>query len=280
MRILLLCHAFNGLAQRLHVALREAGHAVSVELDIADAVTQEAVALFDPDLVVAPFLKRRIPESVWSRRPCLVVHPGPPGDGGPSALDWAIEHGLADWGVTVLQAVHDYDAGPVWAWRPLRLRPDATKGSLYRREVTTAAVAAVMDALARWQPGCAGPVPAPDLPATLGRWQRAMTAADRAVDWSCDDSATALRRLRAADGAPGVPEAYDGETLRWFDAHPATADDLARAPAGSPGDFVARRGPALLRRTVDGAVWLGHLRRGDGTAARNLMAQPRAEIWS
>ena len=93
MRILLLTHAFNGLAQRLFVALREQGHEVSVELDIADAVTEEAVALWNPDVVIAPFLKRRIPESVWSRRLCLVVHPGPPGDRGPAALDWALLQG-------------------------------------------------------------------------------------------------------------------------------------------------------------------------------------------
>ena len=39
MRILLLCHSFNSLTQRLHVELREAGHEVSVEFDVNDAVT-------------------------------------------------------------------------------------------------------------------------------------------------------------------------------------------------------------------------------------------------
>ena len=43
MRILLLTHAFNRLAQRLFVELRDAGHEVTVELDIADGVTEEAV---------------------------------------------------------------------------------------------------------------------------------------------------------------------------------------------------------------------------------------------
>ena len=142
MKILLLCHAFNGLTQRLHCALREAGHAVTVELDIADAVTEEAVALADPDLIVAPFLKRRIPESVWSVRPCLVVHPGPPGDRGPAALDWAVLRGDTHGGVTVLQATGEFDAGPVWAWRTFALRGDASKAALYRQEVTRAAVEA------------------------------------------------------------------------------------------------------------------------------------------
>ena len=134
MKLLLLAHAFNGLTQRLHCALREAGHEVSVELDISDAVTEEAVALADPDLIVAPFLKRRIPESVWSVRPCLVVHPGPPGDRGPAALDWAVLRGDAAGGVTVLQATGDFDAGPVWAWRTFALHGGATKAACTARD--------------------------------------------------------------------------------------------------------------------------------------------------
>ena len=64
MRILLLVHGFNSLAQRLHCELGDRGHEVSVEFDIADAVTAEAVELFRPHLIVAPYLKRAIPESV------------------------------------------------------------------------------------------------------------------------------------------------------------------------------------------------------------------------
>ena len=90
MRILFLTHSFNSLAQRLFVELSDKGHEVSVELDINDAVTADAVSLFKPDLILAPFLRRAIPESVWRAIPCLIVHPGPPGDRGPSSLDWAI----------------------------------------------------------------------------------------------------------------------------------------------------------------------------------------------
>lgn len=115
MRILLVVHGFNSLAQRLYCEMMARGHLVSIEFDIADGVTEEAVALFKPDLVIAPYLKRAIPESIWSRYCCLVVHPGPPGDRGPSALDWAVQKGVKHWGVTVLQAEAEMDAGPVWA---------------------------------------------------------------------------------------------------------------------------------------------------------------------
>ena len=93
MKILFLTHAFNGLAQRLFIELRELGHEVAIELDVNDALTAQALALAKPDLVIAPFLKRAIPERVWSVVPCLIVHPGVPGDRGPSALDWAILEG-------------------------------------------------------------------------------------------------------------------------------------------------------------------------------------------
>jgi putative two-component system hydrogenase maturation factor HypX/HoxX len=276
LRLLLLAQAFNGLTQRLFAALREAGHAVSVELDISDAVTEEAVALAAPDVVIAPFLKRRIPERVWSVRPCLVVHPGPPGDRGPAALDWAVLRGDTAGGVTVLQATGDYDAGPVWAWRPVQLRPGASKASLYRHEITQAAVAAVFDALARFQPGAAGPLPAPPLPATLGTWQGPVPAAQRCIDWQRDDTATVLRKIRSADGHPGAADALFGRACRLHDAHTASAAALARAPDGPPGAVVARRGPALLRRTPDGAVWIGHVRCERAGAPALKLAATRA----
>ena len=94
MRILLLVDGFNSLSQRLYVELARDGHELSLELDIHERVTLEAVNLFQPDLILAAFLKRAIPTSVWLRHLCLIVHPGPPGDRGPSALDWAILRGV------------------------------------------------------------------------------------------------------------------------------------------------------------------------------------------
>ena len=75
MRILFLTHAFNSLTQRLYDELTQDGHEVSVEFDINDRVTEEAVALWQPELIVAPFLKRRIPDSGVAAAP---LHRRPP----------------------------------------------------------------------------------------------------------------------------------------------------------------------------------------------------------
>ncbi|WP_230970930.1 hydrogenase maturation protein [Nitrogeniibacter aestuarii] len=257
MRILLLTHTFNSLTQRLFAELRADGHLVSVEFDIADSVTEEAVALFAPDVIVAPFLKRAVPESVWRRHLTLIVHPGVVGDRGPSALDWAIMNDESEWSVTVLQAEAEMDAGPVWATREFPMR-EATKASLYRNEVTAGALAAVREALGHvddWRRGAWQPVPPAQWPNARGEWRALMRQADRRIDWAQDDTRTVLRKIRAADGFPGVADALFGGPCHLFDTR-------AGHGQGRPGEVIGRCGGALLRATVDGAVWIGHVKRG------------------
>jgi len=276
MRILLLVHSFNSLSQRLHVELRERGHAVSVELDVNDAVTREAVALADPDIVLAAFLKRAIPEDVWRGRRCLVVHPGIVGDRGPSALDWAVLDGETQWGVTVLEADAEMDAGPVWASATFPMHA-ATKSSLYRREVADAAVEAVFTALARLQSGDFAPQ-RPDHadPSVRGRARPLCRQNDRAIDWTNDTTDTVLRKIRSADGTPGVRDELFGRAVRLYDAH------RAEGLSGPPGTVIARCDGAIARATSDGAVWIGHVRDEKKSAlklpATHVFAQEGASL--
>ena len=127
----------------------------------------DAVVLFEPDLVICPFLTTRVPKEVYERVLTLIVHPGPPGDAGPSAIDWLlmgddgsipgadatleylngdrIRPGRTHWGVTVLGAIEDFDAGPVWAFEQFPVNIDEkglTKSELYRGPVTRAVITA------------------------------------------------------------------------------------------------------------------------------------------
>lgn len=265
-RILLLVHSFNSLSQRIHVELSRRGHELSVELDINDERTAEAVQSFAPDLVLAPFLKRRIEASVWQQYPCLVVHPGIPGDGGPSALDHAILDQEATWGVTVFQATADYDAGPVWAWRPFSMR-DASKSSLYRNEVTEAATLAVLDAVERFEKKTFQPRHASNLETRTGHWRDAVKQRARRVDWINDATDTVLRKINSADGNPGLMDRLADLPCRIYDAH---RESFLR---GRPGELIAKRHHAVCRATRDGAVWIGHIK-ADGDNTFKLPATP------
>jgi len=255
MRILLLVHSFNSLSQRLYVELQQDGHELSVEIDIHEHVTRQAVDLFRPDMILAPFLKRAIPPLIWRHCPCFVVHPGPPGDRGPAALDWAILRGAGEWGVTVLQATSELDAGPIWAHASFAMRV-GPKSSLYRHEVTEAAVFAVRAALARMADGLGPLFSIPDGPEA--NWQPPLPQARRAIDWEQDETVTVLRKIHCSDGMPGVEDTLFDRSFRLFDAHPAAG------MTGRPGALIARRNWAVCRATRDGAVWIGQLQPAGG----------------
>lgn len=247
MKILLLCSVFNALARRLFVDLREAGHKVAVTFEADLGATLTRIDETRPDIVVAPILRRAIPAQVLARLPCLVIHPGPPGDAGPQALDHAILTRQAQWGVTVRRAAPELNAGPVCAARSFPMRR-ASKSSLYAREVVDAASACVTEALAGFAEGRApAPPPAP-------WWRGRIGERDRMVSFEQDDADSILRKIASADGAPGALALVGGRHVHLYDAHPEGA------LTGPPGAVLARREGALCLAARRGAVWIGHAR--------------------
>ena len=255
LRILFLVSAHNGLSQRAWIALTELGHQVTVAVVDSGAAMQAAVTEHDPELIICPFLKTLIPDTIWRKRRCLVVHPGPCGDRGPSSLDWAIELEMSEWGVTVLLANGEFDAGDALAARGFRMRK-AGKASLYRHEVRHAAIEALLDAVGQI-------VDHEDRderrgePSPPGHARPLMSQSVRAVDWRTDGTDTVIRKIRAGEGHPGVLDVIDGCEFHLFGAH------RERNLHGRPGDLIAQRDGAVCRATVDGAVWITHLRQRD-----------------
>ena len=258
LRILFLVSAHNGLSQRAWIALRELGHDVRVAVVDGGAAMEAAVTEHDPELIVCPFLKTLIPESIWGRWRCLVVHPGPHGDRGPSSLDWAIELGMREWGVTVLQANGEFDAGEVLATRSFRMR-GAGKASLYRHEVRRAAIEALQDAL-RDIAGGGSDRESRRIP--TGQARPLMKQSVRAINWNVDDTDAVIRKLRSAEGHPGVLDTIAGTDFYLFGVH------RERGLGGRAGDIVAQRGGAICRATIDGAVWIAQLKQRDTPTRR------------
>jgi putative two-component system hydrogenase maturation factor HypX/HoxX len=255
MRILLIASAYNSMTQRVHAELADRGHEVSVELALGDEVMRDGVRRYDPDLVIAPMLTTAIPANIWSARPCFIVHPGPMGDRGPSSLDWAIMGGAVRWGVTVLQANAEMDAGDIWASVEFAM-PGCSKSSVYRTEVADAAVEAVLLAVSRFATGRYRPEPLDySRPDVTGQCRPPCRQADRGIDWLAEPTEAVLAKLRAADSSPGVLDMIGDTEYYLFGGHPE--DELR----GQPGTILARRDGAICRATADGAVWIPQLRR-------------------
>jgi putative two-component system protein, hydrogenase maturation factor HypX/HoxX len=262
MNILFITTAHNSLSQRLYIELNDAGHNVSVVLATDHLAMLSAVARVNPGLIIAPMLKTAIPEVIWRKHTCLIVHPGIMGDRGPSSLDWAISQGQTRWGVTVLQADAEMDAGAIWASCEFAMpEHSCTKSSLYRNEVTKAAVSAVLAAVQHFQSGNFTPQALDYSNKNVrGRLRPSIKQSDRAINWKQDTTAEIVRKIRAADSCPGVLDTQFGVPCFLFGAH---EEDQLKGPCG---EILAVRDGAICVGTVDGAIWITHLKgRSDWT---------------
>lgn len=313
MKILFLCTAHNSLSQRLSLALSRT-HTVSVEYALSDEIMLEAVALSKPDLVICPFLTTFVPKQIYDNFMTLIVHPGPPGDAGPSSIDWLLlgddgtiedpaellkridsgahYEGRSHWGVTVLQADEEFDAGPVWAFQQFPMddldESSLTKSTLYRGNVARAAIMATMAAVQRIEKALPSNIPKPTnrgpCPASLrpnsdyGRlsvsdnqpFQGGVThvrpllkASFGTIDFARHTAQHISRRIRCADSQPGVlSKAFGPKLYLYGGIVDDTLDQVAPTVLGGSGlKILATRDGAVCVHAADGnGIWITHIR--------------------
>lgn len=191
-------------------------------------------------------------------------------------------------GITVLQAVEQLDAGPVWAWEQFPIdidEPGLTKSSLYRGAITRAAVKAVPFAISRIvkaiDEACDKPATFPSLPAFYAdkkygelsvsegiHFQGGKThhrpllkAAQRVFDPSRHSSVHVSRCIRSADSQPGVLTKIFGP--RYYVYGGQVEAGVAECKPLQVGGVAIKgvRDDAVCIETADGkGVWITHLR--------------------
>jgi len=125
--VLLISSAYNGLTQRVERVLKHKGYAVGFQAATSEEAMREAVESFKPSVIVCPTLMKAIPEDIYKNIKCFIVHPGIKGDRGPSSIDWAILEKRKEWGVTILEADKEMDAGDIWASENFPLKDGESK---------------------------------------------------------------------------------------------------------------------------------------------------------
>lgn len=146
--ILFVVTSHNTMSQKAFCLLSSSFQCrVMVELHTNENLI-ERVQMHKPDLVICPFLTRPISSHIYQNYITLIVHPGPVGDRGRHSVDrWVLER-PKEWGVAILEAVEEMDAGPVWAEEKIdteqHLPRTATKSDAYSI-LTTLAMKALKD---------------------------------------------------------------------------------------------------------------------------------------
>jgi putative two-component system hydrogenase maturation factor HypX/HoxX len=180
--------------------------------------------------------------------------------------------GAGRWGVTVLQANAEMDAGDIWASAEFTM-PGGSKSSVYRTEVADAAARAVLLAVSRFAAGRFRPEPLDyGRPGVFGQGRPPCRQADRTIDWSAEPTSAVLAKLWAADSSPGVLDVIGDAEYYLVGGY--TEDDLR----GAPGTILAHRDGAICRATTDGAVWIPRLRRRPVPGGPGTFKLPAARV--
>jgi enoyl-CoA hydratase/carnithine racemase/methionyl-tRNA formyltransferase len=317
MKILFLCTAHNSLSQRLYLALAPT-HDVTIELALNDDVMVSAAEISKPDIIICPFLTARVPKAIYDNYLTLIIHPGPPGDAGMSSLDWVLMGddgtfpdperlqksldlecgpGRSHWGVSCLQAIEEFDAGPIWAFEQFPIDIDQrglTKSELYRGSVTRAAIKVAIAAIERIQKAAessrTSSLPSmfqikyhPDLPYELEYRNLSVStrlpfmggktydrpllkASERNFDIKRHTAQQISRRIRCGDSQPGVQtKVFNGINLFVYGGDiedNVGGPNPGAIPGAAPGTIVATRNDAVCIKTCDGrGIWITHVRR-------------------
>ena len=246
MKILLLCSAFNSLTQAVYTALCDRGEKVAVAYAVSEKQMLEEIAVFGPELILCPFLKHYLPQSIYGACPTYIFHPGPKGDRGPNALEYALLNHEKEWGVVILRANELYDGGDIYSECRFRVR-ETYKASIYRQETVRASLKALKLFFKNIENGKSEPQ-------ILNPIHERFTQAKRAIDWQKDDTGTIIDKINLSDSLPGVLDEILGVPCYLYGVW---REERFR---GRAKEILAKRDGAVCLGTIDGAVWISHLK--------------------
>ena len=269
MKIMLLCSAFNGLSQRVWAELRAAGHEVRVQLAGEAEAMCAAVTDHQPDLIICPFLRERVPAQIWQAYRTIIIHPGPQGDRGRRRWTGRSLDGERELGRHRAAGRRGDGRGPIWGTRTFPVDPadPPRKSSLYNGPVADAAIELVHEVVAK----AADPA---FVPAPLG------LPPPRGARPAAADDAPVRPRVLLVRPHRDDPAADPGRRRVAGRAHHAVRDCRGgvRRPSGTGARRRAGHGRcagshgAVLVRTGDGGVWIGQVAPGAATAGLKLPA--------
>lgn len=203
-----------------------------------------------PEICLVAAFGQIIPRAVLAvpRLGFINVHPSLiPRYRGAAPMQWALIHGDAETGVSILQMTPRLDDGPILAQQAVPLPPDETAQSLCDRlSVLGGSLAAeVLRALE------SGPVQGRLQDESQVTWAPVLEKSDGELDWRMP-ARDLHNRIRGVQPWPGAHTTLAGLPLLVHRAAVVSAD----APPGVPGAVVRADADALWVRTGDGVLGL------------------------
>ncbi|CAF4095655.1 unnamed protein product [Adineta steineri] len=267
LRILLLSNTHNSMSQAVYLMLTQMGHNVMIEMALSSSQMEQVAAELNPDLIICPFLTKVVPENLFRKVKTLIVHPGIVGDRGIHSLDWALLEEQKEWGVTIMEADKEMDAGPIYATQNFSLAnlplSQLTKSKVYRNQVIPAALQSINRAVRNFIEQIE-PTPLDySNPTVRGTLKPTMKQSQCTINWEEDDARTIVRKISSRDSNPGLLDnSLFGCGMYLYGAH---IEKLIKVPSNTPSkQLLGQRDGAILISCQGGngeAVWITHMKR-------------------
>ncbi len=248
MKITLLISTFNSTSQLAYTYLKDSGNEVDVVYAIDDVQMLEEVEVFEPEIILSPYLKKFLPATVYEKYPTFILHPGILGDKGAYSLDNAIREEKQEWGVVYLRANEVFDGGAIYAQELFAMR-NSYKASLYRNEVNYVSLRALKNLVTNMKNKNFTPIEQLQTPMHLQ-----LTQQHRKIDWEKDSTKEIIKKIYMSDSQPGVKDEILG--VKCFLYGVWEEEKLQ----GNPKEIIAKRDGAICLGTTDGAIWITHLK--------------------
>src|SRR5580765_7444570 len=198
-------------APAVKAAAQELGLPVIQPRSARTGELRDAMVATGAELAVVVAYGKILPKPVLEALPrgCINVHGSLlPKYRGAAPVQWAVIHGDAETGVSIMQLDEGMDTGPVLLERRVAIDPDETSGELLARLAPISA-AALIEALAQpvWHP-----VAQDHARATHAAM---LTKADGAIDFT-RPAAEVAARIRGVDPWPGAQAAVRGQVAKLY----------------------------------------------------------------
>lgn len=250
MKILLLVTSFNSVTQAVYTKLIDSNHIVSVCFAIEEKQTLKETEEFNPALILCPFLKSYISSTIYDRYPVFIFHPGPRGDRGPNSLEHALQSQTKKWGLVVLRANKDYDGGNIYAQESFDVR-NTYKASIYRKEIVRASISALDTLLENIKNDNF-------VEQILNPIHKKLTKEDKTINWTIDTTQEIIEKVNLCDSFPGLLDNILALPCYLYGVH------KEEKLKGKPKEILAKRDGAICLGTIDGAIWISHLKEPNG----------------
>jgi putative two-component system hydrogenase maturation factor HypX/HoxX len=247
MKITLLLTTFNSLSQKVFCYLKDKGHIVDVVYAINSKQMVEEIKKFEPEIIFCPFLKKYIPKEIFLNYPTFVLHPGVRGDRGAYSLENVVFYEKKEWGVVILKVDEKLDGGDIYIERRFEVK-SRFKASIYRNELSTNALEATKEFFENY-------LDITPIPQLKNPMHKKLTQENILIDWQKDSTKEIVKKINTLDSFPGVKDKIEGVEVELYGAW-----EEERLKADEPKKILAKRDGAICISTIDGAVWISHLK--------------------